>query len=765
MFNSADFTLADGVYNGFSHLDNVYTVRIEESSVQGLNGMVDTSKVIYTLVKNKVKSFGAARDGRLKIAFSIPKGYRLPSGVDPMKVMDEIEATFIKQCMSGPDPISGVCYFNNGMLDSHVADSIGMKYPLEPCDEPFRAMNPAGEIAYVEAKTATNIRNLMSDVQYAEFQPYKEVVIAESTLGSSYRRLDGLEIPRRQSYQIIKVVDGKFTPTQLFLKSSSDEIMVPAPVSLKPYYKYDPVTLRLDSINNMVNVRLDKANEKIYVSFTLKPVEKQYLLKINSSDIMTDDYLKRHPAKLFIEEGNTLKRVFCADNRFELSGDDNNVIDHQKLNVKIEEEPGYEIKIGPISYEADGKTVSCRISAIKQKPQTPPRLSNPYNQNVKNGHTNSSSPYQSYGGDFCSVCVTLMNESMIEGCKYITIKLVAGEEDIFINKISSGLGEKIDKRNSIESSQPYPSQYNDRNYKRNNIHNERKNHQRSNLNSSQVAGINSNQPQYAIQYRMFVPKNILRHSLRTSLFVETAKWESDARWIDTQCNDIAVDLYPEMDDNGGNSNKIQVHNKSIINKLVKKYWQLSVICLLVLCLGCVFAKDKWESYSQKNKEEAVATERVEAMGYSSLVKEKIDKEEDSISNILASDHVAFESIQNMKGYIDGSNPNQIEGKLRDTIKAYLQIVEYIQEKDFEDLEKFVKGDVKINSVPSFDYIHESHKPLLRGLVAKKDNTSYDENSMKKVKRNFESDKFKPKTFEDLKTLEITYSDSIINTTK
>lgn len=376
IFNSATFTLADGVFNGFDHLDNIYTVRIESSKVKGLNGIVDINQVIYTMVKNKVRSAGASRDGRMKIGFSIPKGYRLPDGVTPMQVMDDIESAFIKNCMTGPDPITGVCYFNSGTLNTSAINEIGLKYPLVPAQTPFRQMNPVGEVAFVETGSATGIGQVLNDVQYPEFQPFKEVIIAESSQGSSYRRIDGLKIPRRATYEVLERTKNGikltgFKPTGIKV-SDPNEVITISPSALAPiHHHYDPVCFTLATANDIPEVMIDRANETVEVTFSPIPNTKTYTVELDANDT-AKEYLKDNgPLRLINSQTGKLLQMSADKKQLTLKGDENFCFDNNTIAIELPEKSGYKFIAKSIQCIPGLNIVKCTLNILKTRPTKP----------------------------------------------------------------------------------------------------------------------------------------------------------------------------------------------------------------------------------------------------------------------------------------------------------------------------------------------------------------------------------------------------------
>ncbi len=179
-------------YPGFSQNPFFFTFRIEDK------------RTLYTLVRNKVKSHGASRDGvSMKITISVPRGYRFES-VAPYDVLVEMMDEFLQRAMT---PIQGTGYYayNSTRIEPTLLDDIARKYPLVASEDgPYRVMGSIGT-AYMQLPD-DKIRELLRDVHYPEFQAYREIVVAEHVDATPYTKLPPLDIPRQPAYTIY--VDG-----------------------------------------------------------------------------------------------------------------------------------------------------------------------------------------------------------------------------------------------------------------------------------------------------------------------------------------------------------------------------------------------------------------------------------------------------------------------------------------------------------------------------------------------------------------------------
>lgn len=185
--NSPQFLLEDKEYVGFNDNSYFFTVKIVENYV------------IYKLVKNNVRSHNAIRPSTFHIAFSIPKGFQLANEVTPYDVLKTLLDVFLNKCLECKDTVRGTYEFKDGLVDQHVLDEAASSFSIIPCETPWRVMNTKGSIGYYIGDDQT-IKQILADIQYPEFQKFSEIVLANSSNGSTYAPIDNLEIPRKIAY-------------------------------------------------------------------------------------------------------------------------------------------------------------------------------------------------------------------------------------------------------------------------------------------------------------------------------------------------------------------------------------------------------------------------------------------------------------------------------------------------------------------------------------------------------------------------------------
>ena len=158
-------------------------------------------------------------------------------------------------------------------------DTVARKYVLDAKSGPYRQMTPGGPTAYVTA-TQDDIRKLMADVQYAEFEPYGEVLVAEKAASAPYDKLD-IQIPRPRNYTVYVNERSFGTETnvdkELQFNSGKDA----------RYYDNESVTFTIRELENGQNINGVKINideEKIHVTVNASPKTKKISICLNRID-------------------------------------------------------------------------------------------------------------------------------------------------------------------------------------------------------------------------------------------------------------------------------------------------------------------------------------------------------------------------------------------------------------------------------------------------------------------------------------------------
>lgn len=194
LLNNPSFVVEDQFYVGFDKNSFFFTITTYQT------------QTVYKLVKNNVRSSGAFRVGSLVIAISIPKNYKLEGGYTPYDVLCALKDEFLKKCMTCKDPVRETYEYNAGKIDGHVLDEVVGKFTLTHFRTPNRVMSPNGPVGYI-VETEEKIKELFQDINYPEFDKFKEVVVATAVHTTSYVPISNIQIPRPKKYELI--VDGQ----------------------------------------------------------------------------------------------------------------------------------------------------------------------------------------------------------------------------------------------------------------------------------------------------------------------------------------------------------------------------------------------------------------------------------------------------------------------------------------------------------------------------------------------------------------------------
>ena len=194
LLNNPSFVVEDQFYVGFDKNSFFFTITTYQT------------QTVYKLVKNNVRSSGAFRAGSLVIAISIPKNYKLEGGYTPYDVLCALKDEFLKKCMTCKDPVRETYEYNASKIDGHVLDEVVGKFTLTCFRTPDRVMTPNGPVGYI-VETEEKIKELFQDVNYPEFDKFKEVVVATAVHTTSYVPIGNIQIPRPKKYELI--VDGQ----------------------------------------------------------------------------------------------------------------------------------------------------------------------------------------------------------------------------------------------------------------------------------------------------------------------------------------------------------------------------------------------------------------------------------------------------------------------------------------------------------------------------------------------------------------------------
>lgn len=335
LLNNPSFVVEDQFYVGFDKNSFFFTITTYQT------------QTVYKLVKNNVRSSGAFRIGSLVIAISIPKNYKLEGGYTPYDVLCALKDEFLKKCMTCKDPVRETYEYNASKIDGHVLDEVVGKFTLTCFRTPDRVMTPNGPVGYI-VETEEKIKELFQDINYPEFDKFKEVVVATTVHTTSYVPISNIQIPRPKKYEVI--VDGE---RMGFYSNLNEKIPVKCH-SKSPDY-YDNLSWEFsiqDLIDDYVShegVVHDTGQERVIVNTKLwgTPKEKKVFLVISPEEY--EDYFIKNPQKLQVTlvSFNTLKKVEVFQQRLlviTLSGKEIAALKNDGIQVATTQGSIYKVK-------------------------------------------------------------------------------------------------------------------------------------------------------------------------------------------------------------------------------------------------------------------------------------------------------------------------------------------------------------------------------------------------------------------------------------
>ncbi|MBQ0020818.1 MAG: hypothetical protein KBT39_09900 [Bacteroidales bacterium] len=269
-FGSPNFSVKQDDYTGFADNSYFFVVRIEQN------------KVVYTIVKNNVRSHEALRNGvSLKIAMSVPNGYGFADGKTPYDVLLALKDEFLKRCMTLKDSATETYEYNAERLDHTSLDEVAKRFPLVEHPSACRPMTGTG-IAYCMLNELQTM-DFFRDVQYPEFAQYSEIVIAEKVDNTPYTPLN-IITPRPANYALF--VNGQF-------KCTVTDVNTPLHFHTQAnpqFYDNQNVDFTISDLRNgnFVNgVAFDPITERIDVMLNALPATRNYYLNMQPAEAVS----------------------------------------------------------------------------------------------------------------------------------------------------------------------------------------------------------------------------------------------------------------------------------------------------------------------------------------------------------------------------------------------------------------------------------------------------------------------------------------------
>ena len=140
----------------------------------------------FTLIHNRVSSFGAWRPGVLKIAIALPKGYKIIDDISPLEVLLDVREKFLETCMTRSEGHHGMYNFKEKLADARIFTDIVNAYRLVPDNQPHLPMTGTGDALLLLDELA--ISQLFVSPQHHIFRPFRQIVIAAKGNTAAYRK-------------------------------------------------------------------------------------------------------------------------------------------------------------------------------------------------------------------------------------------------------------------------------------------------------------------------------------------------------------------------------------------------------------------------------------------------------------------------------------------------------------------------------------------------------------------------------------------------
>lgn len=342
-FNNPNIEVKKDEYSGFAANSYYYVVKTE------------SNKAVYTIVKNHVRSMGATRDGvSLKIAISVPKGFAFADGKTPYDVLNTLKDVFLKRCMKMVDATSELYEYNTNRIDKTVLDDVAKQFALVERRTVWHPMTGTA-IGYCLMPQRA-MKEFFNDIQYTDFEGFKEIVIAENVVNTSYVPVN-INVPRKIAYTIcfndkkVRQVTDLHLPLSFQTEQNSQ------------FYVNKKITFTVSDVLEGKTpsdcVIWEPEEERINVRLTATPKTTQYYLKIMPAEAQAQAsqfQLSIQDRRIPLGEGLT----------FSLSGEANALINKLRLT-----DPSGNWKMqGSMSFTSDpaNKAQKVNITLIKAEP-------------------------------------------------------------------------------------------------------------------------------------------------------------------------------------------------------------------------------------------------------------------------------------------------------------------------------------------------------------------------------------------------------------
>ena len=320
---------------------------------------------------NNVRSCRGFRLGNLKIAMSIPKGYRISNGKSPYDALISIKDYIITSCMTCKDPIRLVYEFNSGIISPTLLDDIAHEFPLEPATGPYHPMSAGGPKGYITLPEE-QISLLLSDVQYDEFSAYGEIVVAQSVQATNYTPIVNLQVPRKSRFAII--VDGL---EDGYVENPDEEIPVRGKKDPK-FYDNQQFTFTISDVRRgqiIPNVVVDEEKEIVSIStVALSSAKTTRVQVVFPKEVEGYFYTFKKDFQLEYASGFEKRAITLNDYVFTLKGEEIGWLDNpSNFRVTFNKADEYSIKSCKLSKNQIGENqlIISVDKVVKAKPIVP----------------------------------------------------------------------------------------------------------------------------------------------------------------------------------------------------------------------------------------------------------------------------------------------------------------------------------------------------------------------------------------------------------
>lgn len=346
LFNNPAFEVKDQDYVGFENNSFFYSIK-------------DSDKyTVFKLVKNNVRAYNGFRLSTIKIAFSIPKGYRLDNNITPYDVLNTLKDVFLSKCLRCVDTQKDTYEYTSNRIDASVLDETVKKFSISQGATPNLKMNPQLSIGYI-VKSDRDIEQLFRDFYYPEFGNYSEIIVAESVNQTSYTPITNIQIPRPKSYSVF--VDGKLHGSYTNLNES---IIVASTEPLE-FYENKKVSFTIQNLldNDFISasgIEFDEGAEMVNVSTKewAKPKHRKIELHIVPKDY--ENYILTHSNLISITwPFGEIK--LDQDFSFTLIGEQ--IAEIKRNSIKFALKPNDRYKL--VNYDIYGDELRATVSEIR----------------------------------------------------------------------------------------------------------------------------------------------------------------------------------------------------------------------------------------------------------------------------------------------------------------------------------------------------------------------------------------------------------------